>query len=98
MAMAKRAAARRDNIQKTAMRPAWSEPPLVFVKPFKNSKAYEEDQVVNSEEGAPDCGDYHLYHRGNGRRAGLRALRTGGGDDARECHDRVSEDGDPGSP
>jgi hypothetical protein len=36
MAMANEAAARRNNIQKTAMRPARSEPPLVFVKPFKN--------------------------------------------------------------
>jgi len=31
MAMANEAAARRNNIQNTAMRPAWSEPPLVFV-------------------------------------------------------------------
>ena len=87
------------------MRPVWSEPPLFddWYSPsscltFKNSKAYEEDQVVNSEEGAPDCGDYHLYHRRNSRHTGLRVLRTGGGDYARDCHDRVSEDGDPGSP
>ena len=71
-----------DNIQKTAMRPVWSEPPLFddWYSPsscltFKNSKAYEEDQVVNSEEGAPGGSHYHLYRGGDGRRPGLCVLK-----------------------
>ena len=42
---------------------------------IKNGIAYEENQVVNSEEGAPGAGYHHLQRGGNGRRPGLCILK-----------------------